>query len=84
MKHILLFYCILCIQILLPSNVAATIDLTTVPVWESADTYVATGGALVDLDPALLVTPPKGMEVGYVPIATRQEWGGSTTHACGH
>jgi len=29
-------------------------------------------GALVTLDPALLVTPPKGLEVGYVPIVTRQ------------
>ena len=28
--------------------------------------------ALVALDPALLVTPPKGLEVGYVPIVTRQ------------
>jgi hypothetical protein len=28
---------------------------------------------LVKLDPALLVTPPKGFEVGYVPIVTRQE-----------
>jgi hypothetical protein len=27
---------------------------------------------LADLDPALIVTPPKGLEVGYVPIATRQ------------
>ena len=27
---------------------------------------------LVTLDPALLVTPPKGMEVGYVPIVTGQ------------
>jgi len=25
------------------------------------------------LDPALLVTPPKGMEVGYVPIVTHQK-----------
>jgi hypothetical protein len=25
------------------------------------------------LDPALLVQPPKGREVGYVPIVTRQE-----------
>jgi len=32
-----------------------------------------TSGELVQLDPALLVTPPKGMEVGYVPIVTRQE-----------
>ena len=38
---------------------------------------------LCDLDPALLVTPPKGKEVGYVPIATRQEWGGSATHPRG-
>ena len=30
-------------------------------------------GTLVTLDPALLVTPPKGLEVGYVPIVTRQE-----------
>ena len=32
-----------------------------------------TTGRLVTLDPALLVTPPEGMEVGYVPIVTRQE-----------
>ncbi len=30
-------------------------------------------GMLVTLDPALLVTPPKGLEVGYVPIVTRQD-----------
>jgi hypothetical protein len=30
-------------------------------------------GKLVALDPALLVTPPEGLEVGYVPIVTRQE-----------
>ncbi|MBK8975871.1 MAG: hypothetical protein IPM29_08080 [Planctomycetes bacterium] len=29
-------------------------------------------GALAELDPALLVRPPKGLEIGYVPIATRQ------------
>ncbi len=29
-------------------------------------------GTLAELDPALLVTPPKGMEIGYVPIVTRQ------------
>jgi beta-lactamase superfamily II metal-dependent hydrolase len=29
-------------------------------------------GALVTLDPALLVTPPQGLDVGYVPIVTRQ------------
>jgi hypothetical protein len=32
-----------------------------------------TRGKLVSLDPALLVTPPTGMEVGYVPIVTGQE-----------
>ena len=31
-----------------------------------------TVGKLADLDPAVLVTPPKGLEVGYVPIVTRQ------------
>lgn len=30
-------------------------------------------GRLAEIDPALLVTPPKGLEIGYVPIATRQE-----------
>jgi hypothetical protein len=29
-------------------------------------------GELVALDPALLVTPPEGLETGYVPIATQQ------------
>ena len=29
-------------------------------------------GTLVTLDPALLVTPPKGLELGYVPIVLRQ------------
>ena len=32
-----------------------------------------TTGKLADIDPALIVTPPKGFEIGYVPIATRQE-----------
>jgi len=30
-------------------------------------------GALAHIDPALILTPPKGFEIGYVPIATRQE-----------
>ena len=30
-------------------------------------------GRLAELDPALIVTPPKGLEAGYVPIVTRQE-----------
>jgi hypothetical protein len=35
-----------------------------------------TRGKLVALDPALLVVPPRGLEVGYVPIVTRQERAG--------
>ncbi len=31
-----------------------------------------TTGKLAELDPALLVTPPRGLEIGYVPIVTRQ------------
>ena len=29
-------------------------------------------GKLAEIDPALIVTPPAGLEVGYVPIVTRQ------------
>ena len=32
-------------------------------------------GTLAELDPAQLVTPPKGLEVGYVPIAVKQQGG---------
>jgi hypothetical protein len=43
--------------------------------WTRNRNYLAppTVGKLADLDPALLVTPPPGLEAGYVPIATRQE-----------
>jgi len=43
--------------------------------WTKGREYLAppTVGQLADLDPALLVTPPNGLEVGYVPIVTRQE-----------
>jgi hypothetical protein len=42
--------------------------------WPTDRDYMAppSHGALVTLDPALLVTPPEGLEVGYVPIVTRQ------------
>ena len=42
--------------------------------WPIDRDYMAppTMGELVELDPALFVTPPKGMEVGYVPIVTHQ------------
>jgi hypothetical protein len=43
--------------------------------WTKDRDYLAppTVGKLADVDPAQVVTPPKGLEVGYVPIATRQE-----------
>ena len=43
--------------------------------WPIDRDYMAppTTGTLAQLDPALLVTPPQGLEVGYVPIVTRQE-----------
>ena len=42
--------------------------------WSIDRDYIAppTRGKLVALDPALLVSPPKGLEVGYVPIVTHQ------------
>ncbi|CAN5902764.1 hypothetical protein BH11VER1_BH11VER1_12140 [soil metagenome] len=42
--------------------------------WPIDRDYMAppTHGKLVALDPALLVSPPAGMELGYVPIVTRQ------------
>jgi hypothetical protein len=54
--------------------------------WPKDRDYLAppTVGTLCELDPALLVTPPKGKEVGYVPIATRQEWGGAASHPRNH
>ena len=43
--------------------------------WPKTRNYLPppTVGKLADLDPAQLVKPPKGLEYGYVPIATRQE-----------
>jgi hypothetical protein len=43
--------------------------------WTKDLNYLAppASGELADLDPALIVTPPPGLEIGYVPIATRQE-----------
>lgn len=42
--------------------------------WPTNRDYMAppTTGKLVSLDPALLVKPPKGLEIGYVPIVTKQ------------
>ena len=43
--------------------------------WTKNLEYLAppTAGKLADLDPAQIVTPPKGYEIGYMHIATRQE-----------
>jgi hypothetical protein len=43
--------------------------------WTRDRDYLAppTTGSLASLDPALIVTPPPGLEVGHVPIAIRQE-----------
>jgi len=38
-------------------------------------------GTLASLDPALILTPPRGLEVGYVPIATRQELAGAASRS---
>ena len=42
--------------------------------WKKDRDYLAPPkiGKLADIDPALIVTPPKGLEAGYVPIVTRQ------------
>lgn len=42
--------------------------------WKKDRDYLppATTGKLAEIDPALLVTPPPGLEAGYVPIVTRQ------------
>jgi hypothetical protein len=48
--------------------------------WKKDREYLPppTIGKLADIDPALLMSPPKGMEIGYVPVATRQDWKSAT------
>ena len=43
--------------------------------WKHTDEYMAAPdiGNLATLDPAIIVEPPAGMEIGYVPIVTRQK-----------
>ena len=43
--------------------------------WTKNLDYIAppTVGKLAEIDPVLIVKPPKGFEIGYVPIATYQE-----------
>jgi hypothetical protein len=42
--------------------------------WKKDRDYLPppTVGKLADIDPALIVSPPRGLEAGCVPIATRQ------------
>src|SRR5579872_3503063 len=50
--------------------------------WPANRDYIPapSSGALADLDPALLVRPPKGLEAGYVPIVTSQQRRGQTAN----
>ena len=43
--------------------------------WSQTDEYMAPPavGNLATLDPGVMVDPPEGLEIGYVPIVTRQE-----------
>lgn len=50
-------------------NIAVKLQKT----WDAQHTFMpAPSGSLVQMDNALLVTPPAGMEYGYVPIVVRQ------------
>ena len=44
--------------------------------WKKDGKYLPdnTVGSLASIDPALIVSPPRGREIGYVPIVTRQGW----------
>jgi hypothetical protein len=50
-------------------------------IWTKDRNYLAPPDVctLASLDPALILTPPRGMEAGYVPIATRQELAGAAS-----
>lgn len=50
--------------------------------WTKDRDYLAPpdAGRLASLDPALILTPPRGLEAGYVPIATRQELAEAARH----
>jgi len=50
--------------------------------WTKDKAYLPapTVGSLASIDPALIVTPPKGLEVGYVPIVLRQERAARPSH----
>ena len=54
--------------------------------WLYTDNYLPdiNSGTLVGLDPALIVTPPAGLEIGYVPIVTRQELDTTMVHVDDH
>lgn len=62
------------------ANIQARVELIHTH-WSPFQDYLPEieGGALVDLDAGLLVNPPEGLEIGYVPIVTRQEKDSSIT-----
>lgn len=48
--------------------------------WNKDRSYLPSNsiGKLASIDPALIVKPPKGFEMGYVPIVTHQGWSASS------
>ncbi|MEM6800302.1 MAG: T9SS type A sorting domain-containing protein [Bacteroidota bacterium] len=69
----------------LPANIRQSLQSRVEMIhmnWQHTDEYLPApsgGVALTALDSALIVHPPAGMEIGYVPIVTRQEKSTSTT-----
>ena len=53
-----------------PADMLITVDAGNL--W-----FAAESGVLAEIDSALIVTPPEGLDVGYVPIVTRQGLPGS-------
>jgi hypothetical protein len=52
--------------------------------WRHTDEYIAPPaiGRVATVDPAAIVHPPAGLEIGYVPIVTRQEKTQAKVRAC--
>lgn len=66
------------IQANLPANIRDALQARVELIhsnWSHTDDYIAppTVGNIATLDPGIIVQPPAGLEVGYVPIVTRQQ-----------
>ncbi|MEL7220129.1 MAG: sialate O-acetylesterase [Bacteroidota bacterium] len=66
------------VQANLPENIRNTLQANVALIhanWSHTDEYMAPPeiGNIATLDPAAIVQPPAGLEIGYVPIVTRQE-----------